>query len=103
MKLEFFNTICSNIEFQNIPIFKCCFVLLMYQGEYKQDVVGQVNPPKFDMCEDMSNLTYLNEGSVLFNLAARYVERLIYVSLKTLNEMNDLYLKIEANIIMTMS
>ena len=54
-------------------------VTLNEQGEYKQDVVGQVNPPKFDMCEDMSNLTYLNEGSVLYNLAARYVERLIYV------------------------
>ena len=48
--------------------------------EYKQDDVGQVNPPKFDMCEDMANLTYLNEGSVLWNLTARYVERLIYVS-----------------------
>ena len=40
--------------------------------------MGQVNPPKFDMCEDMSNLTYLNEASVLFNLKARYVEKLIY-------------------------
>ena len=49
--------------------------------EYKQEEVGQVNPPKFDMCEDMSNLTYLNEASVLFNLKARYIERLIYVSL----------------------
>ena len=48
--------------------------------EYKQDDVGQVNPPKFDMCEDMANLTYLNEGSVLWNLTARYIERLIYVS-----------------------
>ena len=46
--------------------------------EYKQDVVGQVNPPKYDCCEDMSNLTYLNEASVLFNLKQRYVERLIY-------------------------
>ena len=43
-------------------------------------MVGQVNPPKFDMCEDMSNLTYLNEGSVLYNLVARYVEQIIYVS-----------------------
>ena len=46
--------------------------------EFKQDVVGQVNPPKYDCCEDMSNLTYLNEASVLFNLKQRYVERLIY-------------------------
>ena len=61
--------------------------------EYKQDLVTQViittiiiiitmvtqvNPPKYDCCEDMSNLTYLNDASVLFNLYQRYVERLIY-------------------------
>ncbi|CAB4063112.1 MYH6_7 [Lepeophtheirus salmonis] len=40
--------------------------------EFKQDQVAQVNPPKFDMCDDMSNLTYLNDASVLFNLKARY-------------------------------
>ena len=40
----------------------------------------EVNPPKYDCCEDMSNLTYLNDASVLFNLKQRYVERLIYVS-----------------------
>ena len=39
-----------------------------------------MNPPKFDMCEDMSGLTYLNDASVLWNLTARYVEKLIYVS-----------------------
>ncbi|QQP54482.1 Myosin heavy chain 1, partial [Caligus rogercresseyi] len=38
--------------------------------EYKQD--------QFDMCDDMSNLTYLNDASVLFNLKARYIEQLIY-------------------------
>ena len=42
----------------------------------------EVNPPKYDCCEDMSNLTYLNDASVLFNLKQRYVERLIYVSNK---------------------
>ena len=54
---------------------------LVHRGEkkvYKKDQVGQVNPPKFDCCEDMSNLTYLNDASVLFNLKMRYVERLIY-------------------------
>ena len=39
----------------------------------------QVNPPKFERCEDMSNLTYLNEASVLHNLKSRYVTKLIYV------------------------
>ena len=40
-----------------------------------------MNPPKFEKCEDMSNLTYLNEASVLHNLKARYVAKLIYVSM----------------------
>ncbi len=47
----------------------------------KKDQVQQVNPPKFERCEDMSNLTYLNEASVLHNLKARYVSKLIYVSI----------------------
>merc|ERR1719342_625869 len=45
---------------------------------YKKDQIGQVNPPKFDCCEDMSNLTYLNDASVLWNLRIRYVNELIY-------------------------
>ena len=53
-------------------------IYFFQEKDYKQEEVGQVNPPKFDMCEDMANLTYLNEASVLFNLKARYVERLIY-------------------------
>ena len=40
----------------------------------------QMNPPKFFMYEDMANLTYLNEASILYNLRARYVRMLIYVS-----------------------
>jgi myosin heavy chain 6/7 len=46
----------------------------------KKDQVQQVNPRKFEKCEDMSNLTYLNEASVLHNLNARYLSKLIYVS-----------------------
>ncbi|KAL7637326.1 UNVERIFIED_CONTAM: hypothetical protein RMT77_012051 [Armadillidium vulgare] len=45
---------------------------------FKKDLVQQVNPPKFEKCEDMSNLTYLNDASVLYNLKSRYVEKLIY-------------------------
>ena len=37
-----------------------------------------MNPPKFDCCVDMSNLTYLNDASVLWNLRIRYVNELIY-------------------------
>ncbi|XP_075220629.1 myosin heavy chain isoform X32 [Lycorma delicatula] len=46
--------------------------------DFKKDQVGQVNPPKFEKCEDMSNLTYLNDASVLYNLKQRYYHKLIY-------------------------
>lgn len=42
--------------------------------------MAQVNPPKYEKCEDMSNLTYLNDASVLYNLKQRYYHKLIYVS-----------------------
>eukprot|EP00092_Neocalanus_flemingeri_P014216 GFUD01015336.1.p1 GENE.GFUD01015336.1~~GFUD01015336.1.p1 ORF type:complete len:1946 (-),score=553.34 GFUD01015336.1:197-6034(-) len=38
----------------------------------------QVNPPKMEKFDDVSNMTYLNEASVLWNLKARYVAKLIY-------------------------
>ncbi|XP_003747771.1 myosin heavy chain, muscle [Galendromus occidentalis] len=44
----------------------------------KKDLLQQVNPPKFEKCEDMSNLTYLNDASVLYNLKERYYNNLIY-------------------------
>lgn len=43
-----------------------------------------MNPPKFEKCEDMASLTYLNEASVLYNLKSRYTSALIYVSLLSL-------------------
>ena len=45
---------------------------------FKNDQVGQVNPPKFEKCEDMANLTYLNDASVFHNLEVRFKARLIY-------------------------
>jgi len=45
---------------------------------FKKDLVTQVNPPKYEKCEDMSNLTYLNDASVLHNLKQRYYNKLIY-------------------------
>ncbi|XP_043189559.1 myosin heavy chain, muscle-like isoform X30 [Amphibalanus amphitrite] len=44
----------------------------------KKEQVQQVNPPKYEKCEDMSNLTYLNDASVLHNLKQRYFIKLIY-------------------------
>jgi myosin protein heavy chain len=38
----------------------------------------KVNPPRYDKEEDMANLTWLNEASVLHNLTERYHAGLIY-------------------------
>ena len=48
--------------------------------EVKRDDVSQMNPPKFHMYDDMAELTYLNEATILHNLRARYSKLLIYVS-----------------------
>jgi len=54
--------------------------------DFKKDQVGQVNPPKYEKAEDMSNLTYLNDASVLYNLKERYYHKLIYVSVGVAND-----------------
>lgn len=59
-------------------IFMCFF--LFQARQIKKDLLQQVNPPKYEKAEDMSNLTYLNDASVLHNLRERYVAQLIYVS-----------------------
>merc|ERR1712121_228762 len=45
---------------------------------FKAADVGRVNPPKFEKCEDMVNLTYLNDASVFWNLKTRYQAKLIH-------------------------
>ncbi|NWS47077.1 MYH7B protein, partial [Probosciger aterrimus] len=44
----------------------------------KEDELQPMNPPKFDMIEDMAMLTHLNEASVLYNLKRRYSHWMIY-------------------------
>ncbi|XP_024881152.1 myosin heavy chain, muscle isoform X14 [Temnothorax curvispinosus] len=46
--------------------------------QFRKDQLSQVNPPKFEKAEDMADLTYLNEASVLHNLKQRYYAKLIY-------------------------
>jgi len=46
--------------------------------EVKKEECEQMNPPKYEKCTDMSNLTFLNEASVLYNLASRFQAGLIY-------------------------
>ncbi|CAL4116517.1 unnamed protein product [Meganyctiphanes norvegica] len=56
-------------------------ISVLVNGEtknFKKDFVGQVNPPKYEKAEDMSNLTFLNDASVLYNLKTRYQAQLIY-------------------------
>merc|ERR1719262_1224588 len=45
---------------------------------FKSAEIGQVNPPKFEKCEDMANLTYLNDASVFWNLKVRFQAKMIY-------------------------
>ena len=54
-------------------------MLLLFQKKVlKSEDIGQVNPPKFEKCEDMANLTFLNDASVFWNLKVRYQAKLIY-------------------------
>lgn len=46
----------------------------------KKDLLQEMNPPKFTKNEDMSNLSFLNDAAVLWNLRDRYASMLIYVS-----------------------
>ncbi|KAI8372758.1 P-loop containing nucleoside triphosphate hydrolase protein [Radiomyces spectabilis] len=55
--------------------------LTMAFGQRKLVDTNQVfamNPPKFDMVQDMAELTHLNEPSVLHNLTVRYRANAIY-------------------------
>ncbi|ODM91980.1 Myosin heavy chain, muscle [Orchesella cincta] len=56
-------------------------IVVKVDGEsktFKKAQVDQVNPPKYEKAEDMSNLTFLNDASVLHNLRQRYYAKLIY-------------------------
>merc|ERR1711990_1177811 len=48
------------------------------EGLLESGEIGRVNPPKFEKCEDMVNLTYLNDASVFWNLKTRYQAKLIH-------------------------
>lgn len=46
--------------------------------EVNQKDVESCNPVKFNKCEDMAELTHLNEPSVIYNMFLRYNDDLIY-------------------------
>ena len=55
----------------------------------QKDDVQKMNPPKFEKVEDMAELSFLNEASVLHNLSARYYSNLIYVSWNVCADLGD--------------
>lgn len=44
-------------------------------------MLSKMNPPKFDRVDDIADLTFLNEASVVHNLRLRYGSGAIYVRL----------------------
>lgn len=42
-------------------------------------MLSKMNPPKFDRVDDIADLTFLNEASVVHNLRLRYGSGAIYV------------------------
>lgn len=45
------------------------------------DNLLQMNSSNHEKCEDMANMTYLNDATILHNLQSRYQSNLIYVNL----------------------
>merc|ERR1712106_851593 len=60
------------------PASKCLVVVGHEKFTHKAAEVGRVNPPKFEKCEDMVNLTFLNDASVFWNLKTRYQAKMIH-------------------------
>jgi myosin heavy chain 6/7 len=60
------------------PAAKCVVAVGHEKFTHKAAEVGRVNPPKFEKCEDMVNLTFLNDASVFWNLKTRYQAKMIH-------------------------
>ena len=46
--------------------------------DYKKEQVEPQNPPKYELLEDLANMTHLSEATVVHNLSERYCRFLIY-------------------------
>ncbi|KAF5310181.1 hypothetical protein D9619_010457 [Psilocybe cf. subviscida] len=56
-------------------------VIMHQSGEFRQvpfEELFKMNPPQFDRVEDIADLTFLNEASVVHNLRLRYLSTAIY-------------------------
>merc|ERR1712168_845606 len=60
------------------PASKCVVAVAHEKFTHKAAEVGKVNPPKFEKCEDMVNLTFLNNASVFWNLKTSYQAKMIH-------------------------
>jgi myosin heavy subunit len=60
------------------PGSKCVVAVGHEKFTLKGAEVGKINPPKFEKCEDMVNLTFLNDASVFWNLKTRYQAKMIH-------------------------
>jgi len=60
------------------PGTKCVVAVGHEKFTHKSAEIGKVNPPKFEKCEDMVNLTFLNDASVFWNLKTRYQAKMIH-------------------------
>ena len=60
------------------PASKCVVGVAHEKFTHKAAEVGKINPPKFEKCEDMVNLTFLNDASVFWNLKTRYQVKMIH-------------------------
>ena len=60
------------------PASKCVVGVAHEKFTHKASEIGKVNPPKFEKCEDMVNLTFLNDASVFWNLKSRYQSKMIH-------------------------
>merc|ERR1711884_476525 len=60
------------------PASKCVVAVGHEKFTFKGADVGKVNPPKFEKCEDMVNLTFLNDASVFWNLKTRHQAKMIH-------------------------
>merc|ERR1711915_427424 len=60
------------------PASKCLVAVAHEKFTHKAAEIGKVNPPKCEKCEDMVNLTFLNDASVFWNLKTRYQAKMIH-------------------------
>ena len=58
-----------------------CKKVILHDGtakEVKEENLDPQNPPKYELLEDMADMTHLSEATVVYNLGARYERFLIY-------------------------